>query len=116
MAATMAMTARTATTWCSLFGPGNCSWVQAWPMGIRRPPSQRVRGSLRLCLFPRYCHVLDQDRAAGAAAAHDHVAADGRDLLEHVAQVAGDGDFLHRIGDLAVFHPVAGGAARIVAG
>src|SRR5580765_6147853 len=61
-------------------------------------------------------HVVDQDRAAGTAAAHQHVAADRGHALEDVAQVAGDGDLLHRVADLAAFHPVAGGAARIVAG
>src|SRR6185503_1489535 len=61
-------------------------------------------------------HVVDQDRAGGAAAAHQHVGADGGDALEHVAQVAGDGDLLDRIADLAALHPVAGRAARVVAG
>jgi hypothetical protein len=35
--------------------------------------------------------------------------------MEHIAQVAGDGDFLHRVGDAAVFDPEAAGATRIVA-
>ncbi len=48
-------------------------------------------------------------------AARDDVAADGLDAGEHVPQVAGDGDFLHRIRDLAVLDPVTGGTARIVA-
>ena len=34
----------------------------------------------------------------------------------HILQAAGDGDFLHRISDHAVFHPKAGRAARIIAG
>src|SRR5678816_3932574 len=61
-------------------------------------------------------HVADQDRAGRAAAADQHVAADGGDPLEHVAQVAGDGDFLHGIADLAALDPIARSAARVIAG
>src|SRR5438876_11670870 len=67
-------------------------------------------------LFPGDRHVLYEDRAARAAAAHEHIAAHRDDALEHVAQVAGDGDLLHWKLDLAAVDPVAGGAARIVAG
>src|SRR5688572_16868177 len=74
------------------------------------------RKSLASTSVSRDGHVVDQDRAAGAAAAHQHVAADGADALEDVAQVAGDGDLLHRVADLAALDPVAGGAARIVSG
>jgi hypothetical protein len=63
-----------------------------------------------------YGHALDQDGTDLLRAAHFDVIADGGDAAQHLAQVAGDGDFLHRIGDLALFHPVARGAARIVAG
>src|SRR5438045_9518173 len=61
-------------------------------------------------------HALQQDRAARASAAHQHVGSDLADSLEHVAQVAGDGDLLHREADLATFDPVAGGAARVIPG
>src|SRR6185436_10103436 len=65
--------------------------------------------------LPRDGHALDQDRAASATAARKHIAADGSDAFEDVAQVAGDGDFLDRELDLAAFHPVAGRAARVIA-
>src|SRR4051812_29936646 len=61
-------------------------------------------------------HVLDQDRAALAARAHQHIAAHRDDALEHLAQVPGDGDLLHREADLAALDPIARGAARVVAG
>src|SRR6185436_6120979 len=67
-----------------------------------------------LPLRARDRHALDQDRAARAAAALEHITAHGDDALEHVAQVAGDGDLLDRELDLAAVHPVAGGAARVV--
>src|SRR5438128_11852339 len=67
-------------------------------------------------LFPGDRHVLYEDRAARAAAAHEHIAAHRDDALEHVAQVAGDGDLLDRKLDLTAVDPVACGAARIIAG
>src|SRR2546426_3316337 len=67
-------------------------------------------------LFPGDRHVLYEDRAARAAAAYEHIAAHRDDALEHVAQVAGDGDLLDRKLDLAAVDPVARGAARIIAG
>ena len=45
-----------------------------------------------------------------------HVIADGQDAGKQVLEVGGDGDFLHRELDLAVLHPVAAGAAGVVAG
>ena len=37
------------------------------------------------------------------------------DAAQHVFEVAGDGDLVHRISDAAVLHPEAAGAARVVA-
>src|SRR3954471_2249827 len=79
----------------------------------KRAPRRKLLASTSLS---RNGHVVDQDRAGRAAAAHQHVAADRADALEHVSQITGDGDLLHRIADLAAFDPVAGGAARVVAG
>src|SRR5688500_7694042 len=61
-------------------------------------------------------HVFNQNRAARAPAAHQPVAADGDDRLEHVLEVAGDGDLLYREADLAALDPVTRRAARVVAG
>src|SRR5215470_10411351 len=40
----------------------------------------------------------------------------GRELTEHVDQIAGDGHFAHGIAALAVLDPEAGGAAAVIAG
>ena len=42
------------------------------------------------------------------------VLAGGRDAGEHGAQIAGDGDFRHRILNRAILHPESGRAARII--
>ena len=49
-------------------------------------------------------------------ATRQRVVADGDDVAEHVAQVAGDGDLFHRMLDPAFFHPETCCTARIVAG
>src|ERR1700690_2704545 len=59
-------------------------------------------------------HAVDQDGTAAARATRELVPAYRGDALEHVAQIAGDGDFLHRIADNSALDPVTGGAARIV--
>ena len=59
---------------------------------------------------------LDQHRADRLAALGVDVGADGHDVLEHVAQVAGDGDLVDRVDDAPALDPEAGGAARVVAG
>src|SRR5260221_9477550 len=61
-------------------------------------------------------HSVYENRTGGARAARERVVSDRRDRAEHVAQVARDGDLLDGIPDLAPFHPVAGGPARVVAG
>jgi Zn-dependent protease with chaperone function len=61
-------------------------------------------------------HLPDQDRAGEDRAARIHVGPDGLHAHEHVAQVAGDRHFLHRMGDLAVLDPESRHPARIVAG
>src|SRR5262245_20807983 len=78
--------------------------------------ANQIRSASARMSVPGDGHALDENRAAGAAAAHHDVVADGADAAEHVAQVAGDGDLLHREADLAALDPVAGGAARVVAG
>src|SRR5512138_3504550 len=75
-----------------------------------------TRESLACISLPRNGHSVDEDRAARAPAAHQHVGPDRRDAAEHVAQVAGDGDLLHGVANYAALDPVARRAARIVAG
>src|SRR6185436_18974448 len=55
--------------------------------------------------FPRNGHPLDQHRAGLPGAAYHHVGSDCDDAAEHVLEIAGNRDFLHRKGDLAVLHP-----------
>jgi len=61
-------------------------------------------------------HPVDQDRTAFVRTAREHVASDGGDGAEHVAQIACDGDFLDRVADLTAFDPEAGCATRVIAG
>src|SRR5690606_17012622 len=58
-----------------------------------------------------YGHFLDEDRTGTFGAARHGVATNGNYLAEHVGQVAGNGNFLHSMLNLAVLHPVAEGAA-----
>ena len=44
------------------------------------------------------------------------VVADALHRVEHVEEIARDGDLLHRVGQLAVLDPEARGAARVVPG
>src|SRR3970040_459387 len=106
MAAATAKMPAQATIGCSPFESGLRVEVMVSSMqGPCRYWTSKTRpGSLRL--RPRNRHVLDQHGAAAARAAHHEVAAGARDTAEHVAQVAGDGDLLHRVGDLALVHPV----------
>ena len=57
-----------------------------------------------------------EQRPAVDRAAPVHVVAERDDAEVHVTQVPGDRDLVHRLRDLAVLDPEAGGAARIVAG
>ena len=59
-------------------------------------------------------HAVYEDGTAAARSAREFIIADLHDALEHVAQVAGNGDLLHRIADHPAFHPVAGGAHNLV--
>src|SRR4051794_7632537 len=72
-----------------------------------------VRTQSRL-LFTGNSHLLDQHRASSHTAAQINVAADGDNLLIHLLQVAGDCDFVNRIGNLSVFDPKARSAARVI--
>src|SRR5262245_62499942 len=66
--------------------------------------------------FPAYHHSIDLDCRRGQAAAEPQVVADHLDSAQHVAEIAGDGDLFDREGQLAVFYPPAGSAAREIAG
>ena len=66
--------------------------------------------------MPGHGHLFEQQGAGFVGAAVEGVVGGAGDVGQHVLQAAGDGDFLHGVGDLAVFHPKAGGAARVVAG
>src|ERR1700748_2972323 len=60
-------------------------------------------------------HALDPQRRCVRAVVEDQVIG-RRQVQEHVLEVAGDGDLRHRISDLPVLDPVAGGAAAVIAG
>lgn len=62
-------------------------------------------------LLPGNGHAINQPRAGADAAGEITVIADGNQALEHGFEIAGDGDFLDWILNLAVLHPEAGGAA-----
>ena len=66
--------------------------------------------------MPGHGHLFEQQGAGFVGATFEGVVGGAGDVGQHVLQAAGDGDFLHGVGDLAVFHPEAGGAARVVAG
>ena len=66
--------------------------------------------------MPGHGHLFEQQGAGFVGAAFEGVVGGAGDIGQHVLQAAGDGDFLHGVGDLTVFHPKAGGAARVVAG
>ena len=68
--------------------------------------AQPGRSGLAVALGTSDGHALNQDRAGGFTAAIQLIGADLDDLAEHVFQVARNGDFLHRILNLPVFHPV----------
>src|SRR5258708_9141303 len=61
-------------------------------------------------------HAFDAKRGARDRAAELQVIADLSDVVQNVLQIAGDGDFLYRIGQLAVFNPQSARALREVAG
>ena len=65
--------------------------------------------------MPGHDHLFEQQGAGFVGAAFEGVVGRAGDVGQHVLQAAGDGDFLHGVGDLAVFHPEAGSTARVVA-
>src|SRR3569833_2573939 len=89
--------------------PTGCCWPRASSptRPARRARSDSGSGDL---------HPADQDRAHRLGAVVVDIGAHGLDAAEHLLEVAGDRDLLHREGDLAVLHPEATGAARVVAG
>src|SRR6218665_3178009 len=60
---------------------------------------------------PRHLHQLHENRAHGLGAVVVGIRSHGRYAPEHVLEVAGDGDFMHRVGNLAALYPKAAGAA-----
>src|SRR5262249_31997612 len=104
--------------------PDQLSFDSVVPPAFRTNDRVAVEGSgtdgrsrsQRQALVPGDGHALYQYRAALTGAAAYHVVTDRSDPLEHVLQVAGYGDLLHRVGDLPALHPESGGTARIVAG
>jgi len=66
--------------------------------------------------MPGHGHLFEQQGAGFVGAAFEGVVGGAGDVGQHVLQAAGDGDFLHGVGDLTVFHPKAGGAAPVTPG
>ena len=56
-------------------------------------------------------HAIDQDRADGLGAVVVSVGAQRLQAQEHVLEIAGDGDLLHRKSDFALLYPKATRAA-----
>src|ERR1700757_1756747 len=67
------------------------------------------------CSATGHGHAVDPEGRCIGAVAEDQIVG-GAQLLEHLRQIAGDGDLGNRIGDLAVFDPESGGAPAVVAG
>ena len=66
--------------------------------------------------MPGHGHLFEQQGAGFVGAAFEGVVGGAGDVGQHVLQAAGDGDFLHSLGDFDVLHRKAGGAARVAAG
>src|SRR6218665_88783 len=82
------------------------------PRSIRKIKSIKTRGAT--CgemSTPRHLHPLHENRAHGLGAVVVGIRSHGRYAPEHVLEVAGDGDFMHRVGNLAALYPKAAGAA-----
>src|SRR6185312_17075261 len=60
-------------------------------------------------------HSVDAECGRGGGAAKEKIAANRGDVAIHVLEIAGDGDLLHRIGQLAVLDPQASRALGVVA-
>src|SRR5215469_18032518 len=67
-------------------------------------------------LFAANGHLSDLQCRTGYGAAEFQVGTDDLHIHEHIAQIAGDGDFRNGVGEFAVADPEARGAARVVAG
>src|SRR5437867_6068688 len=96
------------------------SWIMAlW--FTRRPTltlllcDHQLPAIRHLLLTPGDHHLANLDRGAGDAAPKLQVTADHFNIGEHLFEIPGDGDFLHRIGQFAVLDPKSGGSSRIVA-
>jgi glutathione S-transferase len=79
------------------------------PAGIRRAGTERARWRPASAAGDR--HAPDLERRGADGGAHPQVVADHLDVAEHLEQVAGDGDLVHRMGELAVLDPDADRAA-----
>ena len=76
---------------------------------------RRTRTSERAAQAPATVIRATLSVGADVAPRNTQVVPDHLDAGEHVAQVAGDGHLLDRVGELAVLDPEPGGAARVVA-
>src|SRR5437867_3663889 len=72
--------------------------------------------AVRTMSFSADDHVANFHRWRGNGANKFHVIADHFDVPQHLAQIARNGDFVHRISELAVFDPHSDGAPGIIAG
>ena len=77
----------------------------------KAPVLQGPRSIWRKASTACHLHPVNEQRAHGFGAVVVGIGSHGFNAFEHVAQVAGDGDFMHRKGDLAVLYPKAAGAA-----
>src|SRR5690606_41905548 len=59
--------------------------------------------------------MLNKHRPTTLCTLNHDVATHSNDLLEHVGEVACNGDFLHVMLDLAILDPVTKGTARVIA-
>src|SRR5262249_11039309 len=97
--------------------------IPARPARARVAPTSANAGSARCQweaissgLLPGNGHAGDLERGGGGLVPESEVAPDHLDVPVHVAQVAGDGDLLDRIGELASLDPVSHRAPGVVAG
>src|ERR1041385_65584 len=68
-----------------------------------------------LALFSGDRHAVNPQSRGSSRAAKLQVIADLGDIVQHVFQVAGHGDFLHWIGELTILNPQTAGATGKIA-
>src|SRR5713226_7293186 len=67
-------------------------------------------------LFAGNSHAINAKCWTSKRTAELEITADFHDVVQHVLEISGDGDFFHGIGELAVFNPQAAGATGKVTG